>query len=151
MTLWLTNYNRHFLSSAEGNASWQGCTLHWLLSALLHQQLPVINHSFLLLSFKKRTDLFIGYFLPSEIPEDFPLARVTGALNMLWTDAQAPGPESLYCPRGSDAHRAGRSPLWSWLWPFSRGWGCGTGGWLLLIRSMQGAFRAPGDVGATGH
>lgn len=22
---------------------------------------------------------------------------------MLWTDAQAPGPESLYCPRGSDA------------------------------------------------
>lgn len=78
-----------------------GCSHHFSDSCLCH---TLINHSFLLFFLLKRTDIFIGYFLPSEIPEDFPLARITGALNMPWTDAQAPGPESLYCPRGSDAH-----------------------------------------------
>lgn len=60
--------------------------------------LSLITAFCLVFFFLKRTDIFTGYFLPSEIPEDFPLARITGALYMLWTDARAPGAESLYCP-----------------------------------------------------
>lgn len=75
--------------------------LHPALAALTNSCLcnTLINHSFLLFFLKKRTDIFTGYFLPSETPEDFPLARITGALNMLWADAEAPGAESLHCPQ----------------------------------------------------
>lgn len=71
---------------------------------------------------------------------------------MLWTDARAPGAESLYCPWGSDARResgTGLSQVGSGLFPVAGGveqeadccW----------HTPMQSAFRAPGDVGATRH
>lgn len=62
------------------------------------------------------------------------------------TDAEAPGPESLYCPWGSNAHsELRRLCLCSWHWLFSLGWGYETEGWLLPTHPLRGVFGARGE------